>query len=220
MPVRSRSRASSSTRNAPQLSLSARSSSSSASKPLAMTPPSRQRRRFGQDGALSRSRAASGVASCASSSTSSGAADRLQRRAQFGQSLQAVAQARQVARAGAVERDAAGDTFDVGEAAQRLAHAPAGCGHHRRAAFDRGVAGGREWSGSRRGGAARAAGARAHRGDAESSRLHSVGAGWPRRVSVSSRLRRVAVSRPRKVASRSTISARRCGRARVCVACA
>jgi hypothetical protein len=46
---------------------------------------------------------------------------RRQRRAQFGQALQAVAQARQVARAGAVERDAPGDTFDVGKAAHGLA---------------------------------------------------------------------------------------------------
>ncbi len=42
-----------------------------------------------------------------------------QRRAQFTQALQTVAQARQIAWAGAAERDPAGDTFDVGKAAQR-----------------------------------------------------------------------------------------------------
>jgi hypothetical protein len=64
-------------------------------------------------------RGQSGVASCACSSASSGAAARVAQRwrAQFVQALQTVAQARQVARPGAAERDSAGDTFDVGKAA-------------------------------------------------------------------------------------------------------
>jgi hypothetical protein len=85
-----------------------------------------QGRRFGQDGAAcSRSSAATGVARCACSSASSGAALSPPAARAARQALQAVAQARQVARPGAVERDAAGDAFDVGKAAQacRAAHA-------------------------------------------------------------------------------------------------
>ena len=53
----------------------------------------------------------------------------MQRLAQFGQSMQTVAQAGEVARASGKQRDASGDAFDVGKTAQRLAQlAQAGAG--------------------------------------------------------------------------------------------
>ena len=73
-PLRSRSRASSSTRKAPQLSLIARNLSSSASYPAAMTPPSRiSTAGSGRMAASSNACACSGVASSLRSSASSGA---------------------------------------------------------------------------------------------------------------------------------------------------
>ena len=46
----------------------------------------------------------------------------MQRLAQFGQSMQAVAQAGEVARACGKQRNASGDAFDVGKAAQCLTY--------------------------------------------------------------------------------------------------
>ena len=121
-----------------------------------------------------------------------------QRGAQAGEPGQRFAQAGQVARPGVPQRDAAGDAFDVGDAAQGFSALRRPVARSLRAALRRRRGGQRESPRSRSGWC------RVWRSRREpmlvtqlSSSENRVGAGWPRRVSVISRLRRVAGSRPR-----------------------
>ena len=122
MPVRARSRASSSTRNSPQWSSIARSSSSSASKPAAITPPSRTC----AAGSAAIARVEQRRAHCGS--TSSACAERRDQRrvgareraARSPAGAPACRAARRGRAAAPTQRDARGDALDVGGARELL----------------------------------------------------------------------------------------------------